>query len=116
MFASFAAHNSALANSGCSRHSPPEKLQQRFVRPPAASAIIGEILHDFRHDFAGGDVSADDFLLAGNRHLFHFKPLGFRVAAPLTAQHAALEKDDGADARPVVNGEFLYIEDSPFCL
>ena len=42
---------------------------------------------------------------------FLFHALGFGVAAPPAAQGTALEEDDGADARTVVDGIFLDIED-----
>jgi hypothetical protein len=40
------------------------------------------------------------------------KLLGFRVAAPSASQGAALEENDGPDARTVVNGIFLDVKNS----
>jgi len=39
--------------------------------------------------------------------------LSFGVAAPLAAKGAALEKDNGADAGPVVDGVLLDVENAP---
>ena len=42
--------------------------------------------------------------------------LGFRIAAPQAAQGTALEKDQGAYARTVVDRIVLYVEDCAACL
>ena len=39
--------------------------------------------------------------------------LRFGIAAPAAAQRAALQKDQGADAGPVMDGIFLNVEDLP---
>ncbi|MPM15901.1 hypothetical protein SDC9_62275 [bioreactor metagenome] len=81
--------------------------EQRFAAGEGDAAAAGNVerfvLDELLHEFVNGIVAR---FFARQR----FNGLGFRVGAPLAAQVAALKEHVRADARAVVNGEFLYIE------
>jgi hypothetical protein len=58
---------------------------------------------------ADGAFSATDALLRVKEQLGR-GAFGFGIVAPQTVEGAALEKDGGADAGPIVDAEFLNVE------
>jgi len=65
-----------------------------------------------------GMVGAGEYTLAtgdtpfGNVAKLRFRVLPLGIVAPEAAQRATFEEDRGADARAIVQGEALYVENN----
>ena len=84
--------------------------------PAAGFLVEGPVLHDDVEDLLDRPlpgVGHEDPGPVGVVDLESLELAGPRVGAPGAAHGAALEEDDGADTRPVVDGELLDVEDLP---
>ena len=88
----------------------------RQSKPPAGTVIVGAVLFHRLHDLFHRYILSNRFLLSRCFHGLDGVFLGFRVTAPAAPEHASFQKNNGADAVPVMDGKFLYIKYPPFCL
>ena len=79
-------------------------------QPTPGTPVVGPVLQDNVHDRSHRNILAHGFYPSGHAHGFNRVILPLRVAAPAAAQQAALQKHDGPDTRPVVNGKLLYVK------
>ena len=76
------------------------------------TAVVHLILYELLHEVAYGYVLPHRLGGAVHGQLLEFVLLGLGIAAPAAPQVAPLQKHDGADARPVVDGEALNIKNA----
>ena len=62
---------------------------------------------------AGSLTSATLDASSGLVHHFQAQGLALGIVAPPAVERTSFEKDRGADPGPVVEGEFLYVENLP---
>ena len=94
-----------------------QALAARKSKSAEGPAVIDAILLNRLHHLADSGIFPYDLDLSVILpHLLNLVGLRFGVAAPAAAQHAPLQKDDGANSDPVMYGISLYIENSAFCV
>ncbi len=88
-----------------------ERLPAREGHPAAVGLEDGRLAVEQSGQPFGGICFARQALAGRAAHGLRQGRLALGVVAPHTGQRAALQKDGGADARPVVHGEFFNVEE-----
>ena len=102
----------AGAEDGLGKLGLSHRLTARQGDAAARTAVVDLVLHKLLHEVADGYVLPHRFGGAVHGQLLEFILLGLGIAAPAAPQVAPLQKHDGADARPVVDGEALNIKNA----